>query len=135
MAAPAPIVLFDGVCNLCNGAVQFIVDRDRGRFRFAPLQSEAARALLVERGEPDGAPSLDSLIVIEGGALYRRSDAALRIARRLSAPWCALAVLGLAPRVVRDAAYAWVARRRYLWFGRTAACRAPTKELRARFLP
>lgn len=127
------VVLFDGVCNLCNGSVQFIVRHDpAGRFRFASLQSEAGQALLRRHGlDPD---DLFSVILVEGGRAYARSDAALRIARGLSGPLKAAGALRVVPRPLRDAVYGWVARNRYRWFGRREACMIPTPELRARFL-
>ena len=130
-----PVVFFDGVCNLCNGAVQFILDRDkREQFRFAPLQSEAAERMLVGDLATDR-EALDSIIVVEDGKVYERSDAALRIARRLGAPWPAAYYLFiLVPRFLRDAVYKFIARNRYRWFGRSEQCRVPTPELRARFL-
>src|SRR5580693_3210477 len=113
-----PIVLFDGVCNLCNGSVNFIIDRDpRGTFRFAALQSDAARRTLegLGRSIPDGDP--DSIVVVEGGRLYERSGAALRIARHMRGAWPLLAGLAVIPRPLRDALYRWLAARRYRWFG------------------
>jgi predicted DCC family thiol-disulfide oxidoreductase YuxK len=131
-----PIVFFDGVCDLCNGVVQFILDRDpHESFTFAPLQSEAAGRLLTARGITLDREALDSVILVEGDEVYLRSDAALRIARRLSAPWPAAFVFIVVPRFVRDAVYTWVARNRYRWFGRSEQCRVPNPELRARFLP
>ena len=129
------IVLFDGVCNLCNAAVNFIIDRDRrARFRFAALQSEAALAALgrVGRKAPAGDP--DSLVLIEAGRLYERSDAVLRIARRLGFPWRLAWGLVVLPRSWRDAVYRHVARNRYRWFGRREVCRVPTPDLAERFL-
>ena len=130
-----PVVLFDGVCNLCNGTVQFIVDRDpAGRFRFASLQSEAGARVLREHGREPPAGDPDSIVLVEGGTLYEHSSAALRIARRLGFPW-SLGVVGLAvPRLARDAVYRFIARNRYRWFGREESCRVPTPALRARFL-
>ena len=131
-----PVVLFDGVCNLCNGAVNFILDRDPGaRFRFAALQSEAARALLAEHGRipPTGDP--DSVILVEDGRVFEKSTAALRIARRLRGFVKVLWVFVVVPRFVRDFVYGFVARNRYRWFGRKDACRMPTKALKSRFLP
>lgn len=131
------IILFDGVCNLCNGAVLFIIDRDpAGRFRFAPLQSELAVGLLRSLGvaatELGAAP--DSIVLIEGDQVYSRSDAALRIAKGLRRPWPLLAWGKVIPRAIRDWVYDLVARNRYSWFGREDACRVPTPELRQRFL-
>jgi predicted DCC family thiol-disulfide oxidoreductase YuxK len=128
-----PVVLFDGVCNLCEGAVRFLVLRDpAGVFRFAPLQSEVGRRLLARHGlSPD---SLDTFVLVEGDRARVHSDAFLGIARRLPAPWSWLRVLALLPRRLRDAVYGVVVRNRYRWFGRKEACLVPTPELRARFL-
>ena len=128
-----PIVLFDGVCNLCNGSVQFILQRDpAGKFRFASLQSDLAQRLLTERGLDPKA--LDSVVVIDGGRLYRESDAALRIARDMKGAWKALTVFRVIPRPLRDWAYRLIARNRYRWFGKSDTCWLPTPELRGRFL-
>ena len=127
-----PVILFDGVCNLCNGAVRFVVRFDAaGTFRFAPLQSAAGRALLDRHGL--GEEAFDSVVLIENGIAYRKSDAALRIARRLDGPWPLAYPLAVLPRRVRDAAYDAVADRRYRLFGRSDECRIPPPELRERF--
>jgi predicted DCC family thiol-disulfide oxidoreductase YuxK len=132
---PSVIVLFDGVCNLCNGTVRFAYARDpAARLRFAPLQSAVGRRLIAGAGLP-AAQSLDSLVVVERGTLRRRSDAALAIARHLRWPWPLLGALAVVPRALRDAVYDLIARRRYLWFGRSAACPMPPPGLRGRFLP
>lgn len=129
------VVLFDGVCNLCNGTVQFILDRDRAKhFQFAALQSEAGARVLAAHGRGPVTGDPDSVILVEGGALYEHSDAALRVARRLGGVWSLLYALVVVPRFVRDAVYRFIARNRYRWFGRTETCRIPTPELRARFL-
>ncbi len=128
-----PVILFDGVCNLCNRAVVFVTRRDPNRiFRFAPLQSKTGQALLARHGIPDH--TLDSLVLVEDTGYATRSTAALRIARRLRAPWPALAVFFVVPRPVRDAVYDWVASNRYKWFGRRETCMVPSRENRARFL-
>lgn len=127
-------MLFDGLCNLCSGAVDFIIDRDpRAELRFAALQSDAARPLLARCGLPAEHPG--SIVLVEDGRCYRRSTAALRIARRLTFPWPLLYALLLVPRPLRDAVYDWVARNRYGWFGKRDRCRTPTPDLRSRFLP
>ena len=127
------VVLFDGVCNLCNGAINFIIDRDpAGYFRFAPLQSDAAAPYL--NGADDGAADLGTIVLVEDGQTYVRSTAALRIARRLTAPWPLLFLAIVVPRPLRDAVYDWVAHNRYDWFGRRDECRVPTPALRDRFL-
>ena len=127
------LILFDGVCNLCNGAVNFIIDRDPdGYFRFAPLQSDVAQEHLA--GTPAAGTTLDTIVLVENGTPYMRSTAALRIARRLTAPWPLLALFLAVPRPLRDAVYNGIARNRYDWFGRRDQCRLPTPELKARFL-
>ena len=129
------VILFDGVCNLCNAWVLFVIDRDPGaRFAFAPLQSDVAAVLLRERRYASKPDFPASIVLIEGDRLYDRSTAVLRIFRRLSGLWPALSVLLAIPRVPRDLVYDWCARRRYRWFGRLEACRLPTAELRSRFL-
>jgi len=130
------VVLFDGVCNLCNRSVDFILRRDAAAyFRFASLQSDAARRLLAERGRAISSPEApESIVLIEDGCVYERSAAVLRIARHLRG-WSTLALIALAiPRPVRDLVYRWVARHRYRWFGERASCRVATPEVAARFL-
>jgi predicted DCC family thiol-disulfide oxidoreductase YuxK len=126
-------ILFDGVCNLCNGFVQFVIARDpTARLRFAALSSDAAQTLLREAGAR--APFPDSIVLVEDGAVYFRSDAPLRIARRLTFPWPLAYSLVLVPRFIRDRVYDFIAARRYRWFGRRDRCMVPTPELRARFI-
>jgi predicted DCC family thiol-disulfide oxidoreductase YuxK len=126
------VILFDGVCNLCNGSIQFIIERDPGRhFQFAPLQSQAASRLLASAAPQ---PLPDSMVLVEDGRLWTRSTAALRIARRLRFPWPAAYAMIVIPRPLRDWIYNLVARNRYRWFGKREACMVPTPALRARFL-
>ena len=127
------IVLFDGVCNFCSDAVRFLVPRDpAGRLRFAALQSDTGREVQQRFGlDPD---DLDTMVVVEDGRAYLKSDAALRIARHLAGPWRLLSLLRIVPRSVRDWAYDRFAERRYRWFGRSDECLVPTPELRERFL-
>jgi len=127
------LILFDGVCNFCSGVVRFVIARDpNGRFRFAPLQSDAAAARLQKFAGVSS--NLDSIVLIEGDRLFTRSAAALRIARRLRSPWPLAYLLMAVPRPLRDWVYDFVARRRYRWFGRSDTCLVPTPELRDRFL-
>ena len=128
-----PIIIFDGECNLCTGSVQFIVRHDpAARFRFASAQSPAGARLLRERGfVPE---QIDTFVLIEGAAHYVRSDAALRIARRLSGAWRLLALLAIIPRAVRDPVYRLVSRNRIAWFGRPTVCLMPSPDLLSRFL-
>lgn len=132
-APPHPIVLFDGVCNLCNGSVQLIIRHDpHGRFRFASLQSPVGERLLAEMGVDRQA--MDSMVLIENGRWFRESDAALGIARGLGGLWRMFGVLRLLPRPLRDRAYRLLARNRYRWFGKSETCWLPAPELRERFL-
>ncbi|HSM92950.1 MAG TPA: DCC1-like thiol-disulfide oxidoreductase family protein [Anaeromyxobacteraceae bacterium] len=134
MEREGPIVLFDGVCNLCDAAVRFVIDRDpEARFRFAPLQSAAAAALLARHGRTAPATP-EALVLLEGGRVWEGSDAALRIARGLRGPWRLAGGLGVVPRPAREAVYRWIARSRFRWFGRRDTCRVPSPGLRARFL-
>ncbi|MEM1117651.1 MAG: thiol-disulfide oxidoreductase DCC family protein [Bacteroidota bacterium] len=130
-----PILLFDGVCNLCDASVQFVMRHDPGeRFRFASLQSEAARPYLDRAGLD--ASYLGSLVLVdEQGNIRLGSDAALGVGRRLRAPWRQLAAVGMAvPKPLREAVYRFVARHRYRVFGQKDECRIPTPAERARFL-
>jgi predicted DCC family thiol-disulfide oxidoreductase YuxK len=125
------IVLFDGVCNLCNGAVRFIAANDpAGHFAFLSLQSPRGAALLG----PGSAPPAASIVVLDAGKRYEESDAVLHIAVYLRWPWPLVFGLILLPRSVRDAAYRWVARNRYRWFGRRDVCALPPPEWHDRFL-
>jgi predicted DCC family thiol-disulfide oxidoreductase YuxK len=134
VASEGPIILFDGVCNLCDAAVRFVIEHDPdARFRFAPLQSAIAAELLARHGRA-GPVEPRAVILLEEGRAWEGSDAALRIARGLRGPWRLAAALAAVPRPLREAAYRLVARNRFRWFGRRAACLAPTPALRARFL-
>ncbi len=129
------IVLFDGVCNLCSASVRFIAVRDRDAFfKFASIQSEAAKELMLEHGVAitEGDPA--SIVLIEDGRALERSTAALHIARHLNGIWKLGWVLLVVPRFLRDAVYDFIAKRRYRWFGKKDVCMVPTSELRARFL-
>jgi predicted DCC family thiol-disulfide oxidoreductase YuxK len=132
MADDHPVLLFDGVCNLCNGAVRFVVRHDpEGVFRFAPLQSDAADSLLADC---DRESDLDSVVLVADGACHVKSDAALRVARRLGLPYSLLWAFRFVPRGLRDAVYDVVADNRYGWFGRREECMVPTPDLEERFL-
>ena len=136
---PEPdLILFDGTCNLCSGVVQRLIALDdAGRFQFAALQSGRGLASLAAHGvRPPEAGGPDSVVLLpaEGGILLH-SAAALGIMRRLGGGWRILAGLGrVVPPGLRDAAYRWVARNRYRWFGQKNECWLPTPALRARFV-
>ena len=127
------VILFDGVCNLCNGSVQFILLRDpRGYFQFASLQSDFGQQKMLEFGlDPE---KLDTIILIENNQVYTHSTAPLRIARKLSGLWPMLYAFSIIPKFIRDRIYAWIARNRYRWFGKQESCMLPQPEWRGRFL-
>lgn len=135
---PAPILLYDGVCGLCNRFVQIVLDHDpEGRFRFAPLQSRLASAALARHGLD---PSVLSTVVVvldherPTERLLTKSRAALFVLKSLGGAWNLLRPFGLLPTAVLDLAYDGVARNRYRVFGRSETCRMPKPEQRARFL-
>ncbi|MFD1585357.1 thiol-disulfide oxidoreductase DCC family protein [Halorientalis brevis] len=129
-----PVLLFDGVCNLCNSFVRFVVRFDaEGTFRFAPLQSAIGEELLARYDlEPDD-ETFDTVVLVEDGEAYTRSTAALRVARRLDGPWPLLYPLVYLPRRLRDGIYDLVAKYRYRVFGSKDECPMPDPELRERF--
>ncbi|AFZ91934.1 MULTISPECIES: thiol-disulfide oxidoreductase DCC family protein [Bacillus] len=130
---PDRVLLFDGVCNLCSGAVQFIIKRDpAGKISFASLQSDTARELLASEGLPT--EQFDSMIFIENGRIYKKSAAVLKVSRHLRGAWRLSAVFFAVPRPLRDRAYSFIARRRYKWFGKREACMLPSPEIKNRFL-
>lgn len=127
------IILFDGVCDLCNGFVQFVIQRDpEGRFKFGALQSPEAKDLL-KNVDLDPA-ELDTVIYIKGDRIYTRSGAALRILNDLGGIWSVAGLKLAIPPPIRDAVYRLIAARRYKWFGKKDSCMVPTPELRARFI-
>lgn len=139
------LVLFDGVCNLCNGFVRFLLRHDRrGRLTFGSLQSESARRLLSRQaeavaGRPAADPSTDtdpltSIVYVRHGQYYTRSTAVLRILGDLGGGWRLFGILRLIPRPVRDAIYGWIARNRYRWAGKRERCMIPDPALETRFL-
>lgn len=128
------IILFDGVCNLCNNAVNFIIEHDKKDvFRFASLQSELGQKLTSERGiDPE---ELDSIVLIEPGVAYfKKSTAALEISKGLSGGYSMLKYFSFLPEGLRDGIYDIIANNRYKWFGKKDACMIPTPELKAKFL-
>ena len=127
------IILFDGVCNLCNGAVNFVIKRDPGNvFKFTPLQ-EKQGVLLLKKHAID-AQELDSIVLVENKKVYTKSSAALRIARKLSGLWPLFFVLLIIPRFIRDGVYDFIAKNRYKCFGKKEQCMIPTPGLREKFL-
>lgn len=130
---PQAIILFDGVCNLCNRMVDVVIRHDPAdRFAFASLQSEHGKALARDHGIDTEA--LSSMVLIESGQAYLRSTAALRVYRRLRGPLRLLWPFIAVPRPIRDAVYNFIAKHRYRWFGEREVCRLPTEAEQARFL-
>lgn len=128
-----PVILFDGVCNLCNASVQFVIKRDRkNTFRFASLQSAIGQKLLQQVGLHQ--QSLYSVIVIQNGKVFQRSRAALEIARSMDGLWPLLYIFIIVPPFIRNAVYDWIARNRYKWFGVQQSCLMPTPAMKERFL-
>jgi predicted DCC family thiol-disulfide oxidoreductase YuxK len=128
-----PIILYDGVCHLCNGVINYILPRDKHRyFRFSPLQSETGQALLQKFNLPTD--DYDSFVLVEGDKHYVRSGAAIKVMQGMGFPYSLGAVLWILPRPLRDALYNWVAQNRYKWFGQYDTCLMPTPDIKERFL-
>ena len=133
LAVAAPVIVFDGVCALCNGWVRFLLRHDRRqRYRFAAMQGEHGRRLLSANGlDPDDPMSF---LLIENGRAWTGTDAIARVLSGLGGVWRLAAALRWLPRALRDPLYRLVARNRYRWFGRYEHCLLPMAEQRARFL-
>lgn len=128
-----PVILFDGVCNLCNGAVQYVIKHDKKKqFRFAALQSEAGQSLLKKHSL--SSTDFNSFILLLGENVYSKSTAALMVAKNLDGAIKLLSGFIIVPEVIRDAVYNFIARYRYKIFGRKETCMLPTADLQSRFL-
>jgi len=127
------IIFFDGVCNLCNSSVNFVIDRDpKSFFKFATLQSPSAKELLSDLHFNPA--DLESIVFFSGNRIFRKSRAALEISRHLRGIWPMLYILIVIPGFIRDFLYDFIAKNRYEWFGKQDICRIPTPELKSRFL-
>jgi predicted DCC family thiol-disulfide oxidoreductase YuxK len=127
------IILFDGVCNLCNGFVQFIIKHDKaGRFVFGMLQSEHAAKMLADYNYNN--KKMKSVILIEDGKIFSQSTAALRIVKKLDGGWKLFYAFIIFPAFLRDGVYAFIAKYRYSVFGRTDSCMIPTADLKKKFI-
>ena len=128
-----PIILFDGVCNFCNSAVNFVIKRDkRSSLKFAALQSKIGRQLLAAHQQP--ANDFQSFLFIENGKIYTRSTAALRVCRYLNGLWPVMYGFIIVPAFIRDGIYNWISKNRYQWFGKKEECMIPDAGVRSRFL-
>jgi len=128
-----PLLLFDGVCNLCNGAVNFIIDRDHNqKFVFASLQSELGQQIAEQHQLPK--EDFNSMVLLKNNKVYLRSNAALEITRDLSGGWPLLHGFKIVPRSFRDWIYTVISANRYKWFGRQDQCRIPTADIQNRFI-
>lgn len=128
-----PIILFDGVCNLCEGVVKFLIRRDKNDvFRFASLQSEVGQALLQKFHLPT--QNYNSFVLVVDEKVYLRSSAALKVCEFLGGFWKILAIFWLIPKPLRDAIYSYIAKNRYKWFGKRNKCIIPTPEIKRKFI-
>lgn len=128
-----PIVLFDGVCNLCEGSVKFLIRKDKKDvLRFASLQSETGQKILKKFNLPT--QKYDSFVLVVGEKIYLRSSAALKVCGYLGGIWRLWEIFWLIPKTLRDAVYNFIARNRYKWFGKKSECMLPTPEIRKKFL-
>ncbi|MBM7621699.1 putative DCC family thiol-disulfide oxidoreductase YuxK [Bacillus tianshenii] len=128
-----PVLLFDGVCNMCNSLVIFVIRNDKkGRFKFASLQSEQGQLLLKSLSLPSD--DFDTFYLIEGNRRFTRSSAGLKVLKGLDGPWKLLYPLILVPKPIRDSVYRYVAKNRYRWFGKKDECMLPSPEMKKRFL-
>lgn len=133
MTQDRSIIFFDGVCNLCNSSIDFVLKRDKkDKFLVGALQDDLSRKILADHQVKEA--YLDSIILLEDGVIYYKSTAALRIARHLSGLWPVFYPLIIVPKVLRDSVYDWIGTNRYKWFGKKNTCRLPTPEEKAKFL-
>jgi len=128
-----PIILFDGVCNFCNGSVNFLIRQDKKNvFRFAALQSQTAQKLLPQYKKQK--KGFESFVLMQDGKAYEKSSAALKVLKKLPWYWKWAQVFWIVPKFIRDGVYDVIARNRYKWFGKKEECMIPTSEVRNRFL-
>jgi predicted DCC family thiol-disulfide oxidoreductase YuxK len=128
-----PVILFDGVCNLCNASVQFIIKHDKKKvFKFASLQSEFGKRVIAKYDLAN--KNIDSVMLLENNTVQLKSTAALQIARRLSGLYSVLYIFIIVPGFMRDSVYDFIARNRYSWFGKQESCMIPKPELKKLFI-
>ena len=128
-----PLLLFDGVCNLCNSSIQYILKKDtKNQFKFASLQSDAAKQILLQFDKDNS--DLDSIILIYNNRVFSKSTAALKVAEILGGFLSLTLIFWIVPKPLRDWAYDHVAKNRYKWYGKRESCMVPTSELKSRFI-
>ena len=128
-----PIILFDGICNLCNTAIQFVIKHDpKEIFMFASLQSEIGQQILKKNNMP--LQQLGSFVLLQNDIIYTKSTAAIKVAQQLNGLWKCFYIFNLVPVFIRDGVYNWIAKNRYKWFGKQEACMLPSPAMRKRFL-
>jgi predicted DCC family thiol-disulfide oxidoreductase YuxK len=129
------LIFFDGVCNLCNTTVQWIISHDpHAQFRFVALQSDKAQTILQHYGIQLDLHQLNTILFLQNDQLFQQSSAVLHICKNMAFPWKFLAILLVIPRFIRDFCYRIVAQNRYRWFGTAESCWLPTPALKKRFL-
>ena len=133
LTLPYPVILFDGVCNLCTGTVQFVIKHDpKHHFRFSSLQSEFGQQVMKEFNLPTA--EFGSFILLEKGEIFTKSSGALRVSNKLNAGWPLLYAFMIVPPFIRNGVYNWIAKNRYKWFGKKEECWIPTAELNSLFI-
>lgn len=133
MIFPQPLILFDGVCNLCTHSVQFVIQRDaKQQFRFASIQSDLGQKVLQQYGL--STTKINTVVLLNNNQIYTHSTAALHIAQQLGGLWQLASLALWVPAPLRDAVYTFIAQNRYRWFGKQESCWLPTPELKNRFL-
>lgn len=128
-----PIILFDGLCNLCNGAIQFVIKNDsKEKFLFSSLQGEVGQQILKKYHLP--LQQLSSFVLLQDDKIYTKSSAAIKVAQQLNGIWKCFYIFNIVPLFIRDGVYNWIAKNRYKWFGKKESCLIPSKNLEQRFL-
>jgi predicted DCC family thiol-disulfide oxidoreductase YuxK len=132
MSTAEQIILFDGVCNFCNGSVNFLIKRDpNGIFKFAPLQSEIGQQLITKNNITG---EIDSIILVKENIVYIKSDALIEIIKELKWYWKMLIIVKIIPKKFRDLLYDLIANNRYKWFGKRDSCMIPDENVKSRFI-
>lgn len=132
MKKSGQIILFDGVCNFCNGSVNFLIKRDsKGIFKYAPLQSEIGQNIIAKYNIPE---TVDSIILLKENNIYIKSNAVIEIIKELKWYWEMLIIVKILPKKFRDLLYDLIANNRYKWFGKMDSCMIPDENVKSRFI-